>query len=209
MSLLVKRVIDILLSGCGLLVLGPLMAMIALLVGACDGGPVLFRQTRPGYKGKPFTLFKFRTMKDGRYAQGRPLPDAVRITALGKWLRQLSLDEFPQFWNVLRGDMSLVGPRPLLMQYMVRYSSEELRRHDVKPGITGWAQIHGRNAMTWQERFALDLWYVENWGLALDVGILVRTMWMVLAGEGAAHGGHVSMPEFHGVGDRGREVANE
>jgi sugar transferase EpsL len=198
MSLFVKCAIDIFLSSCGLLALGPLVAIIALLVRVCDGRPVLFRQTRPGYKGKPFTLFKFRTMSEKRDAAGRLLPDTKRLTTLGRLLRRSSMDEVPQLWNVFRGDMSLVGPRPLLVQYMARYSSEELRRHDVKPGITGWAQIHGRNAMTWQERFALDLWYVDNWSLALDARILFRTPWEIMTRNGISQQGHITMPEFLG-----------
>jgi lipopolysaccharide/colanic/teichoic acid biosynthesis glycosyltransferase len=193
-----KRLTDIFLSGIVLLILAPLLAAIALTVRLSIGRPLLFRQTRPGYKGKPFTLLKFRTMRDTRDAQGLLLPDAERLTPVGKPLRQLSLDELPQLWNVFRGDMSLVGPRPLLTQYMDRYTNEQLRRHDVKPGITGWAQVHGRNAMTWQERFALDLWYVENWSLALDAWIILRTPWQVVKRNGISQQGHVTMPEFLG-----------
>jgi lipopolysaccharide/colanic/teichoic acid biosynthesis glycosyltransferase len=137
-------------------------------------------------------------MTDERGAQGQPVADRERITRVGRLLRLFSIDELPQLWNVLRGDMSLVGPRPLLMQYLERYSAEEMQRHKVKPGITGWAQVNGRNATSWQERFALDVWYAKNWSLALDARILVRTLWTVLAGEGVAHGGHVTMPEFLG-----------
>jgi sugar transferase EpsL len=198
MKLLVKRAIDILSSSVALLIASPLMAAIALTIRLCDGGPVLFRQARPGYKGKPFTLLKFRTMKDSRDAHGLPLPDAERLTAVGTSLRELSLDELPQLWNVLRGDMSLVGPRPLLTQYMERYSNEELRRHDVKPGISGWAQVHGRNAMTWRERFALDLWYVDHWSLALDALIIFHTPWQLVKRNGISQNGHVTMPEFLG-----------
>jgi sugar transferase EpsL len=169
-----------------------------LTIRLCDGGPVLFRQVRPGYKGKLFSLLKFRTMEDTRDAQGLLLPDAERLTAVGRSLRELSLDELPQLWNVLRGDMSLVGPRPLLTQYLERYSREELRRHEVKPGLTGWAQVHGRNAVTWPERFALDLWYVDHWSLALDARIIFRTPWQIVKRDGISQGGHVTMPEFLG-----------
>ena len=198
MSLSVKRLIDIFLSGSALLLASPLMAAIALTIRLCDGRPVFFRQTRPGYRGKPFALLKFRTMRDSRDAQGLLLPDAERLTALGALLRQLSLDELPQLWNVFRGDMSLVGPRPLLMQYMDRYSPEQLRRHDVKPGITGWAQVHGRNGMTWPERFHLDLWYVNHWSLAVDAWILLRTPWQIVKRNGISQQGHATMPEFMG-----------
>ena len=198
MSLFVKRLIDIFLSGSALLITCPLMAAIALTIRGCDGRPVLFRQTRSGSKGKPFTLLKFRTMRDSWDTQGLLLPDAERLTPVGTLLRQLSLDELPQLWNVFRGDMSLVGPRPLLTQYLDRYTSEQLRRHDVKPGITGWAQIHGRNAITWRERFALDLWYVDNWSLTLDAWIILRTPWQIVKRNGISQQGHVTMPEFLG-----------
>ncbi len=198
MKLFVKRLIDLFFAGSVLLLTWPLIAAIGMTIRWCDGGPVLFRQKRPGYKGKPFTLLKFRTMRGTRDAQGLLLPDAERLTPLGKALRQFSLDELPQLWNVVRGDMSLVGPRPLLMEYMGRYSAEEMRRHNVKPGITGWAQVHGRNALTWPERFALDLSYVEQWSLALDAWILLRTLWEIATRTGISHGGHVTMPEFLG-----------
>jgi sugar transferase EpsL len=198
MKAAVKRGMDVVVAALALAVAWPVMLAVGAAIRVCDGAPVLFRQRRPGLGGMPFTLLKFRTMSEARDAEGRLLPNDTRLTALGKVLRALSLDELPQLWNVLRGDMSLVGPRPLLMQYLERYSAEEMRRHEVKPGITGWAQVNGRNATSWQERFALDVWYVENWSLALDARILARTMWTVLAGEGVAHGGHVSMPEFWG-----------
>ena len=198
LALRMKRAMDVMVAALALLVLWPVMLAVGVAICVCDGAPVLFRQRRPGLGGTPFTLLKFRTMREARDAEGQRLPDGARLMALGKMLRALSLDELPQLWNVLRGDMSLVGPRPLLMQYLERYSAEEMRRHEVRPGITGWAQVNGRNATSWQERFALDVWYVENWRLALDVRILMRTLWTVLAGEGVAHGGHVSMPEFLG-----------
>jgi lipopolysaccharide/colanic/teichoic acid biosynthesis glycosyltransferase len=198
MSRFVKRLVDILLAGSALLLASPLMALIALIIRLCEGRPVLFRQMRPGYKGKLFTLLKFRTMRDARDAQRLLLPDAERLTPIGMLVRQLSLDELPQLWNVLRGHMSLVGPRPLLMQYMKRYSPEQLRRHDMKPGITGWAQVHGRNATSWTERFDLDLWYVNNWSLALDAWILLRTPWQLVKRNGISQQGHATMPEFLG-----------
>jgi sugar transferase EpsL len=198
MQLLLKRWMDVVLAGAALIVASPVMAAIAVVIFVRDGGPVLFRQTRPGHKGKPFTLLKFRTMTDVRDKRGVPLPDSERATRAGNLLRKVSLDELPQLWNVLRGDMSLVGPRPLLMQYLTRYSAEQSRRHDVKPGMTGWAQIHGRNAVSWQERFALDLWYVEHSSLPLDLEILARTMWQMIARDGVCQPGQVSMPEFMG-----------
>jgi sugar transferase EpsL len=198
MSPFAKRLTDIVLSGSALLIAAPLMAAITLAVRLRTGRPVLFRQTRPGYKSKPFTLLKFRTMNARRDAQGSLLPDAERLTPIGRLLRQQSLDELPQLWNVLRGDMSLVGPRPLLMQYLDRYTPEQSRRCEVKPGITGWAQVNGRNALTWPEKFALDLWYVDNWSLSLDAWILFRTLWRVVKREGISQQGHATMPEFLG-----------
>jgi sugar transferase EpsL len=198
MKAAVKRGMDVVVAGGALIVAAPAMAAVAAVIFVRDGGPVVFRQKRPGYKGKPFTLMKFRTMTEARDSRGELLPDAERLTSIGKVLRQASLDELPQLWNVLRGDMSLVGPRPLLMQYLRRYSAEQSRRHDVKPGITGWAQIHGRNAVTWPERFALDVWYVENWSLRLDAWIVLRTVWQTIARGGVCQPGHVTMPEFLG-----------
>jgi len=198
MNSIAKRLVDIVISGSLLIVVSPLMLLIALAIYLNTGRPVLFRQTRPGYRGEPFTLFKFRTMRDAWDTQGLFLPDGERLTPIGKFLRQLSLDELPQLWNVIRGNMSLVGPRPLLMQYMNRYTGEQLRRHYMKPGMTGWAQIHGRNAMTWPERFALDLWYVDHWSLTLDFWIILRTPWKIVTRNGIAQQGHVAMPEFLG-----------
>ena len=198
MSLLVKRLIDIFFSGCILLIACPITATIALIIRLCDGSPVLFRQRRLGYKCEPFTILKFRTMQHGRDEKGVPLSDSERLTPLGRVLRQLSLDELPQLWNVFRGDMSLVGPRPLLVKYMDRYTAEERRRHDVKPGITGWAQIHGRNAVTWPERFGLDLWYIENRSLTLDAWILLQSPRQIVRRSGISQPGHATMPEFLG-----------
>lgn len=178
----------------------PLLALVAVLIRLRLGSPVLFRQLRPGLHGRPFLLVKFRTMRDATGPDGRALPDGERLTAFGRLLRATSLDELPQLWNVLRGQLSLVGPRPLLMQYLERYSSRQLRRHDVLPGITGWAQVNGRNAISWEEKLDLDVWYVENWSLLLDARILVRTIVSVLRREGISGRGHATMPEFMGVG---------
>jgi lipopolysaccharide/colanic/teichoic acid biosynthesis glycosyltransferase len=174
------------------------MAGVAVAVRATMGAPVAFAQTRPGRGGEPFTIYKFRTMRDAVDARGNPLPDAERVTPLGSALRATSLDELPQLLNVLRGELSLVGPRPLLMRYMTRYSRTQARRHDVLPGITGWAQINGRNAITWTEKFELDVWYVDNWSPLLDLRILALTALRVLRREGIAQEGHVTMPEFMG-----------
>jgi sugar transferase EpsL len=191
-----KQVFDIVVSAVALTVLAPVMGLIALLVWRTMGRPVLFRQARLGLHGKPFVMYKFRTMRDLRDAEGNLLPDEARLTPFGRWLRTTSLDELPELVNVLRGEMSLVGPRPLLMEYLDRYTPEQARRHEVKPGITGWAQIHGRNNLSWDERFKLDVWYVDNWSLWLDVKILWRTLWMVLRREGISAQGHATMPRF-------------
>jgi sugar transferase EpsL len=194
-----KRVFDVVVSATALVVLAPVMGLIALLVWRTMGRPVLFRHVRPGLHGKPFVMYKFRTMRDLRDAAGELLPDETRLTPFGRWLRATSLDELPELLNVLRGEMSLVGPRPLLMEYLERYTPEQARRHEVKPGITGWAQIHGRNNLSWDERFKLDVWYVDNWSLWLDVKILWRTLWIVLRREGISAQGHATMPEFIGT----------
>jgi lipopolysaccharide/colanic/teichoic acid biosynthesis glycosyltransferase/glycosyltransferase involved in cell wall biosynthesis len=199
-----KRAVDVVVACVGLIALTPAMVAVALLIWIWDGGPVLFRQRRPGYRGEPFVLLKFRTMSAARDAQGRLLADGERLTTLGGWLRKLSLDELPQLWNVLRGEMSLVGPRPLLMEYLGRYSKEEMRRHEVKPGITGWAQIHGRNVTSWRERFALDVWYVEHWSLGLDARILLSTPSRIARRDGISQRGHATMPEF--LGSERREL---
>ncbi len=196
--LAVKRGIDRSAAAVGLLVTAPVMAATAVAVRASMGSPVLFRQKRPGLRGEIFEVVKFRTMRDANGPDGRPLPDDKRLTRVGIFLRQTSLDELPQLWNVLRGDISLVGPRPLLVRYLARYSPEEMRRHDVLPGITGWAQVNGRNAVTWDERFRLDLWYVDHWSLALDAKILAMTALKVLRRDGISREGHATMPEFMG-----------
>lgn len=193
-----KRLMDIVGSCAGLVALSPLMGAIAFCVRWKLGKPVLFRQLRPGYKGKPFYLIKFRTMRDAFDAQGNPLPDADRMTPFGSFLRSTSLDELPELWNVLKGEMSLVGPRPLLMEYLPLYTPEQARRHDVKPGITGWVQVNGRNALSWEEKFKLDVWYVDHQSFALDLKILFLTLKKVLLREGISAQGEATMPQFTG-----------
>ncbi|MGH9775353.1 MAG: sugar transferase [Candidatus Acidiferrales bacterium] len=193
-----KRALDLLTAAVGLLIVAPLLLLLAIAVYFDLGAPVLFRQQRPGFRGKPFWLIKLRTMRDDRDTAGSSLSDAERLTPLGRWLRRTSLDELPELWNVFRGEMSLVGPRPLLMQYLGRYSPEQMRRHDVRPGITGWAQINGRNALTWEQKFALDLWYASHCSFALDLKIIARTLCQILGGRGISQQGHATMPEFHG-----------
>ncbi len=193
-----KRLFDLGLTVPGLILISPILALTALTVWIRYGLPIFFRQLRPGYRGKPFTLYKFRTMTDERDAEGQLLPDEKRLTGLGRMLRSLSLDELPELWHVLRGEMSLVGPRPLLMQYLERYSPEQARRHDVLPGITGWAQIHGRNVIEWDDKFRLDVWYVDHWSLGLDLKILLVTLWKALRREGISQPGHATAEEFMG-----------
>lgn len=197
-SMFVKRALDIVVSVVALALFAPVLAVVALCVRFALGSPVLFRQTRPGLHGAPFTLVKFRTMRDAVDGHGRPLNDAERLTQFGRLLRSTSLDELPELWNVLRGEMSLVGPRPLLMEYLPRYSAQQQRRHDVRPGITGWAQVNGRNASSWDERFAHDIWYVDNHSVVLDVRILFRTVKQVFVAEGISQAGHATMPQFTG-----------
>lgn len=174
----------------------PLVAVLAVVVRVKLGSPVFFRQKRPGYRATIFELIKFRTMTDARDASGNPLSDALRLTSFGKWLRGTSLDELPELINVLRGEMSLVGPRPLLVQYLERYSPEQKRRHEVPPGLTGWAQINGRNALSWDEKFRLDVWYVDHRSFWLDLCILIRTVWQVVSRQGISAPGDATMPEF-------------
>ena len=193
-----KRAFDLILTLLGLIVAAPVMAVIALLVIYFHGWPVLFRQQRPGLYGRPFWLYKFRSMSNARDDADRLLPDEQRLTRFGRFLRSTSLDELPELVNVLRGEMSLVGPRPLLMQYLERYSPEQARRHDVLPGITGWAQINGRNAQTWEERFRLDLWYVDHWSLKLDLKILLLTVGKVFQRANINPPGQETMAEFMG-----------
>jgi lipopolysaccharide/colanic/teichoic acid biosynthesis glycosyltransferase len=194
-----KRLLDITLASLGLVVLSPVLAALAGAILATMGRPVIFRQTRAGYQGRPFTLYKFRTMRQP--VPGEPdVADERRLTRLGRYLRSTSLDELPELINVLRGDMSLVGPRPLLMRYLERYTPEQARRHAVRPGITGWAQVHGRNALTWEEKFEYDVWYVERRSFWLDVRILALTVWTVLKREGISQPGHATAQEFMGYG---------
>lgn len=195
---MVKRVFDIVVAAASLLLLWPLLLAVAALVRVKLGTPVLFRQLRPGLHGKPFEMIKFRTMRDACDAKGNPLPDAQRLTRFGSWLRATSLDELPELWNVLRGDMSLVGPRPLLMEYLPLYNVRQARRHKVRPGITGWAQVNGRNAISWEEKFELDVWYVEHRGLAVDVRILWMTLARLFRAGDVVHDGHATMPRFMG-----------
>jgi sugar transferase EpsL len=193
-----KRLLDLLIAAPALLVLSPVLAPLALLVRIKLGAPVLFRQQRPGLHGRPFTMLKFRTMTEARDADGNLLPDARRLTPLGRFLRVTSLDELPELFNVLKGEMSLVGPRPLLMQYLERYAPEQARRHEVRPGITGWAQVNGRNAITWEEKFELDVWYVDHQSPRLDLKILLLTLWKWVTREGISHPGQATMGEFMG-----------
>ena len=195
-----KRLADIIVAGGGLVIAAPLIAVVASAVRFNLGSPVFFRQRRPGKNGRPFTLVKFRTMRAPRAGEELGSSDADRLTVFGQRLRSWSLDELPTLWNVLRGDMSLVGPRPLLMRYLPRYTPQQARRHEVRPGITGWAQVHGRNALTWEEKFTLDVWYVDHWSLVVDAKILWQTVFQVLSRRGIGHADHVTMKEFIGEG---------
>lgn len=195
---MIKRLFDIVASTIGLLLLAPVIAAVAFQIRRKLGSPVLFRQVRPGKDGKPFEMIKFRTMRDAIGKDGNPLPDSERMTPFGSFLRSASLDELPELWNVLKGDMSLVGPRPLLMEYLPLYSKEQYRRHDVRPGITGWAQVNGRNAISWEEKFKLDVWYVDNRSLWLDLKIIYLTVKKVLVRDGISAEGEVTMSKFTG-----------
>jgi lipopolysaccharide/colanic/teichoic acid biosynthesis glycosyltransferase len=197
-----KRLFDMLFSFFGLLALALPLLILVWLVRSKLGAPVFFRQVRPGQHGKPFEMVKFRTMTGERGPDNQLLPDAQRLTPFGRWLRATSLDELPELWNVMKGDMSLVGPRPLLMEYLPLYTPEQARRQDVRPGITGWAQVNGRNAISWDEKFALDVWYVDNRSLLLDVRILWMTVHMVLLRKAISATGDATMPKFKGNNDR-------
>lgn len=197
-ALRAKRALDVLVAGGGLVALAPLLGGLAVLELAFHGWPPVFAQRRPGLHGRVFTMFKLRTMTNERGADGHLLPDADRLTVFGRFLRASSLDELPELWNVLRGDMSLVGPRPLLVVYLGRYTREQMRRHDMPPGITGLAQVNGRNALSWDEKFALDLEYVDGWSLALDLRIIAQTARAVLGREGISAEGDATMPVFMG-----------
>jgi sugar transferase EpsL len=191
-----KRFFDFIIALFGLLLLSPLLAVVSIIIWCRLGQPILFTQQRPGLHGRPFLLRKFRTMRDAVDHDGRLLPDALRLTRLGCFLRATSIDELPELWNVLIGDMSLVGPRPWLMEYLPHFTPEQQRRHEVQPGITGWAQINGRNEATWEERLRLDVWYVDHGSLWLDLRILLRTAWKVLRREGISAAGHATMARF-------------
>lgn len=195
---MLKRLFDVVASFFGLLLLSPVIAVVAWQVRRKLGTPVLFRQVRPGLHGKPFEMIKFRTMKDACDAHGNPLPDSERMTAFGSFLRSSSLDELPGLWNVLKGEMSLVGPRPLLMEYLPLYNAQQYRRHEVRPGVTGWAQVNGRNALSWEDKFKLDVWYVDNRSIWLDVKIVFLTLKKVLIREGISADGEVTMSKFTG-----------
>ena len=195
---MIKRLFDIVASTIGLLILAPVIALVALQVLLKLGYPVFFRQVRPGKGGKPFEMIKFRTMRNSTYENGDLLPDSKRMIPLGIFMRSSSIDELPELWNVLKGDMSLVGPRPLLMEYLPLYSTEQARRHNVRPGITGWAQVNGRNAISWEEKFKYDVWYVENQSFWLDMNIIWMTIKKVIAREGISADGEATMPKFTG-----------
>ncbi|QXW26032.1 sugar transferase [Acinetobacter johnsonii] len=195
---MLKRLLDIVIASIALILLSPLYAFVAYKVKKNLGSPVLFRQVRPGLNGKPFEMIKFRTMKDAADAQGNPLPDSERLTPFGKMLRSSSLDEMPELWNVIKGDMSVVGPRPLLMEYLPLYNEEQAKRHNVRPGMTGHAQVNGRNAIGWEEKFKLDTWYVENQSTALDFKIMLKTVQKVIAKEDISAEGEATMTKFTG-----------
>ena len=195
---MLKRTFDIAVAGCALIVLIPVFLCLVVIVRVFLGAPVLFRQQRPGLNAQPFEMIKFRTMTNARDSKGQLLPDEQRLVPFGKWLRSTSLDELPELWNVLKGDMSLVGPRPLLMAYVPLYSPEQFRRHTLRPGITGWAQISGRNALSWDAKFALDVWYVDNRNFLLDVRIMCLTVLHILKRDGISAAGETMMPVFKG-----------
>lgn len=205
---MLKRIFDILASGIGLLLLSPFIAIIAWQIKRKLGSPVLFRQQRPGLNGKPFTMIKFRTMRDAFDKDGNPLPNSERMTSFGNLLRSTSLDELPELWNVLKGEMSLVGPRPLLMEYLPLYNKEQAKRHDVRPGVTGWAQVNGRNAISWEEKFELDVWYVNNQSFLLDIKILFLTIKKVFIRDGINASNDTTMPKFTGTKDQEKNLSS-
>ena len=203
----VKQLFDRTIGAGGLVLTSPILLATAIVVRASMGSPVVFRQVRPGLGGRPFEVLKFRTMRDAMNTKGEPLPDEERLTRIGRFLRSTSLDELPQLFNLVKGEVSLVGPRPLLTRYLPRYTERQARRHDVLPGITGWAQVNGRNAISWEEKFELDVWYVDHWSLWLDAKILAKTAVQVIVASGVSNPGHVTMPEFMGTAEaRGREL---
>lgn len=193
-----KRIVDVVLALLGLVVLSPVIVLVAWAIRRKLGSPVIFSQVRPGLNGKPFKMVKFRTMRDAYDANGQPLPDSERMTSFGNFLRSSSLDELPELWNVLKGDMSLVGPRPLLMEYLPLYSPEQYRRHEVRPGISGWAQVNGRNALSWEDKFKLDVWYVDNHSIWLDLKVIFLTLKKVVVREGINAEGEATMSKFTG-----------
>jgi len=197
-KLMIKRIFDVFFALIAVVLLSPVFIVVSILIVVSDGFPVFFTQVRPGREGIPFKLHKFRTMKEVRNKKINIPEDSDRITKLGKFLRRTSLDELPELFNVLEGKMSIVGPRPLLMRYLERYSNEQARRHEVLPGITGWAQINGRNAISWEEKFRLDIWYVDHWTFCLDIRIILQTIWKVIKGEGVSQPGRATMDEFTG-----------
>lgn len=201
MKAVVKRALDIIIAAPALLVLSPLLAVAMLGIRLTMGGPVIFRQVRPGLHGRPFTIYKLRTMQEPPTGGGQRITDEQRLTALGRFLRSTSMDEVPELYNVLRGDMSLVGPRPLLMEYLPLYTPSQARRHEVRPGLTGWAQVNGRNAISWEEKFRLDVWYVDNHSLGLDLKIIVLTLYQVVRRHGVSPGDQQIMPRFRGSED--------
>ncbi|ELQ15675.1 undecaprenyl-phosphate galactose phosphotransferase [Pseudomonas fluorescens BRIP34879] len=196
---MIKRTFDLFASLLGLILLSPVIAVIAWNIRKKLGSPVFFRQVRPGRNGKPFEMIKFRTMRDAHDAKGEPLPDSQRMTAFGSFLRSSSLDELPELWNVVKGDMSLVGPRPLLMEYLPLYSAEQYRRHEVRPGVSGWAQVNGRNAIDWEEKFKLDTWYVDNQSFLLDMKVIFLTIKKVVVRDGISAEGEVTASKFTGT----------
>jgi len=195
---MIKLTIDILVSLLGLTILSPFLSLIGMMMFLTVGSPIIFKQLRPGLHGKPFTFYKFRTMTEEKDLDDELLSDEARLTKFGRLLRKTSIDELPSLWNVIKGDMSLVGPRPLLMEYLPLYSKEQARRHEVKPGITGWAQVNGRNALSWEEKFKLDVWYVDNHSFWLNLKILFITIWKVLKREEISHAMHITMNKFQG-----------
>lgn len=203
---MLKRIFDVVVSAGALVLLSPVIVIVAWQISRKMGSPVLFRQVRPGLNGKSFEMVKFRTMKDAVDSDGNSLPDSERLTPFGQFLRSSSLDELPELWNVLKGDMSLVGPRPLLMEYLPLYSSEQYRRHDARPGVTGWAQVNGRNTVGWEEKFEMDVWYVDNQSLWLDIKILFLTVKKVLVRDGISAEGEATMTRFTGNKNEGNNV---
>lgn len=202
-QLFLKRLLDIIIAVVALIIASPVIVIISVVIRFKLGSPVFFRQERPGHREKLIKVIKFRTMSDACDESGKLLPDDLRLTGLGRFLRSLSFDELPQLWSVLNGDISLVGPRPLLIAYLDRYTPDQRRRHEVKPGVTGWAQINGRNTLTWEEKFELDVWYVDNWSLWLDIKILLLTGYKVLKREGVTQEGEATIKEFMGTKDTG------